>query len=64
MVKATAVALGDLRPSVVFVGGSAVPLLITDPGAGTERPTDDVDVVVEATTRAEYWEIERQLRQR
>ena len=35
---------------VVFVGGAAVTLWITDPAAPPVRPTNDVDVV-EATTR-------------
>jgi hypothetical protein len=47
--------LADLRGRVVFVVGAIRGLLITDPGAPAERPTDDVDVVVELTSRGEFY---------
>lgn len=59
-----AVLLGDLREHVVFVGGSTIPLLVSDPAAGIDRPTDDVDVVVEATSPIEYYALAAQLRDR
>ena len=40
-------ALGDLAENVMFVGGLAGGLLITDPAAPPLRPTDDVDVVAD-----------------
>jgi len=43
--------LGAIRDEVVFVGGAVRGLLVTDTGASGVRPTDDVDVIVEATTR-------------
>ena len=46
--------LGDLRERVVFLGGSVIPLLITDPAAPPPRTTADVDLIVEAGTRREY----------
>ena len=46
--------LGELRDEVVFVGGMIRGLLITDPGASGPRPTDDVDVIVEVASTAEY----------
>ncbi|HEY3357939.1 MAG TPA: hypothetical protein VGQ83_32115 [Polyangia bacterium] len=46
--------LGPLRNKVVFVGGAATGLLIADPAAPTPRPTQDVDVIVEVASRAEY----------
>lgn len=46
-----ATALGDLRHEVVFVGGATITLWITNPGAPPPRPTKDVDVIVEVTTR-------------
>ena len=49
---------------VVFVGGAVTPLLITDPAAYAIRPTDDVDVIVEVTTRRRYEELENELRKR
>lgn len=56
--------LGELREQVVFVGGCAVGLLITDLLAPEIRPTQDVDFIVEITTRKEYYEFSEQLRQK
>jgi hypothetical protein len=39
--------LQPLLPEIVFVGGCATGLLITDPGAGAVRGTYDVDVITE-----------------
>jgi len=47
MVERIAAALGPLRERVVFVGGSATDLLITDPLAAAIRVTKDVDVIVD-----------------
>lgn len=55
-------ALGDLVDEVVFVGGATVPLWITDPAAPPPRPTKDVDVIVEVTTRSAYYRFEDRLR--
>ena len=57
-------ALGDLAPSLVLVGGCAVEFLITSARAEDPRPTDDVDVVVEAVTFMAYHAFESQLRDR
>lgn len=38
-------ALGALRDQLVFVGGCAVDLLLTDPAAAPARVTYDVDLV-------------------
>lgn len=54
-------ALGELRDEVVFVGGCAAGLLITDPAASRVRPTRDVDAVVESTTLVDYARIEARL---
>lgn len=43
-----AIALGDLRTQIVFVGGSVAGLLLTDPLAEGVRATTDVDAIVEA----------------
>jgi predicted nucleotidyltransferase len=56
--------LGDLRVDVVFVGGATIPLLVTDEAAGADRPTDDVDVVVEATSPVTYYAFTEKLRAR
>lgn len=43
-----------LLPEVVFVGGCASGLLITDPAAAAVRRTYDVDVIAEIMSYAEY----------
>lgn len=55
-------ALGELVAQVVFVGGATVGLWITDPAAPPVRPTDDVDVVVEVTSRSQFYDFEADLR--
>lgn len=57
-------ALGPLLDEVVFVGGSVRELLITDPGAPPERPTDDVDVIVQVASRGAYYAFAERLRAR
>jgi len=46
--------LRPLLDELVFVGGCATGLLITDPAAADVRPTLDVDVIVEVTSYAKY----------
>lgn len=46
-----------------FLGGAILEVLITDRGAATIRTTKDVDVLVSATTRKSYSNLEAQLRQ-
>ena len=56
LLERAAAVLDDLLAEVVFLGGAAIELWITDPGAPPVRPTVDVDVVVEsveATTEVE-----------
>jgi hypothetical protein len=62
MVKTVAHRLGDLREDVVFLGGAVVGLLTTDPAVGEARPTKDVDLIVDVTSRADYAELETELR--
>ncbi len=57
-------ALGDLRDSIVFVGGCSTGLLVTAIRAQAIRPTDDVDMVVQAATAREYHEVEALLEAR
>lgn len=53
--KKVAVALAGLRKDVVFVGGAAVGLLITDPAAPPIRVTNDVDCIIEVASRGDYF---------
>jgi hypothetical protein len=50
--------LGEL----VFVGGCATALLITDKGAADVRPTFDVDAIAEITSYAAYDKFSERLR--
>lgn len=54
--------LGDLRKKVVFVGGCATGLFITDPAMPEVRATQDVDVIVEVASRVQYYNLEEELR--
>jgi len=51
-----------LLSEIVFVGGCTTDLLITDPAASPVRATDDVDVIVEVASHAEYARFSRRLR--
>lgn len=53
----------QLCSSMVFVGGAAAGLLITDLALPTIRRTDDVDVVSPAQALEEFHLLETQLRQ-
>jgi predicted nucleotidyltransferase len=54
--------LEPLLARIVFVGGCATGLLLTDPAAVPVRPTLDVDVIVELASYAEFIALEEQLR--
>ena len=62
--EAAAAVLGPLVDEVVFVGGATVHLWITELGAPPARATDDVDVICEVATRAEYYRLGDRLRER
>lgn len=55
-------ALGELRERLVFVGGCATALLITDPAAARVRATEDVDAIVAIASPAEYHRLGGELR--
>jgi predicted nucleotidyltransferase len=54
--------LQPLLEEVVFLGGCATQLLITDPAAPPLRITDDVDVIVEIGSLLEYSKFSKRLR--
>jgi predicted nucleotidyltransferase len=60
-IKAVYNALGNLKDTVVFIGGATVSLY-ADRMAEEVRPTDDVDVLVEIYTLGEYAALENKLR--
>lgn len=53
-------ALGPLREQLVFVGGCAVDLLLSDPAAAPSRVTYDVDLVARVEALAGYHALEKQ----
>lgn len=63
-VKIVAAALGSLCDELVFVGGCAAGLLLTDPAATQARLTNDVDLVVEVTALRGYHEMESEFARR
>jgi len=54
--------LGELTERLVFLGGCATGLLLSDLAAPPIRLTDDVDVITEAGTWAEYNRLSESLR--
>lgn len=54
--------LRPLLDELVFVGGCATGLLITDSGSGGVRPTRDVDVIAEVASYPKYTQISDRLR--
>ncbi|MFM0051555.1 hypothetical protein [Caballeronia grimmiae] len=66
MLGAVSTALGDdLLDRVAFVGGCVVGLLLTDAYSRQQvRATDDVDLVVDVVSYAEYAKLEAMLRDR
>jgi hypothetical protein len=62
--KVAAALLGPLLEEVVFVGGATVHLWLTEPGAPPARATEDVDVICEVASRAEYYRLGEKLRKR
>jgi predicted nucleotidyltransferase len=60
-VEVVAARLGALRERLVFVGGCAAGLLVTDPALPAIRATEDVDVAVEAATLTDYYKLEGEI---
>jgi predicted nucleotidyltransferase len=54
--------LGDLVDEMVFIGGCATGLLITDVAAPPIRATKDVDAIVQVVTKADYYKLSERLR--
>jgi hypothetical protein len=63
-VLAVARQLGELAQEVVFVGGAATGLLVTDPAIPDVRPTIDVDVIVEVISHVDYFRLQERLREK
>jgi predicted nucleotidyltransferase len=61
LLTSIAYAMGALREQVVFVGGCATGLLITQPLVADARATEDVDAIVEVASLVGYYALSRQL---
>ncbi len=55
--------LGPLLHKVVFAGGCATGLLVTDEAVPDVRATVDVDMIIDVISRADYHRIEKKLRE-
>jgi hypothetical protein len=62
LLERAAQALKPVLGEVVFLGGASIVLWITDPAAPAPRPTKDVDVVIEVTSRTAFHAFEERLR--
>lgn len=56
--------LGPLVDEMVFLGGCAVPMLITDQAGANTRFTRDVDAITEVASRSDYYRLSKRLRER
>ncbi|MBX2843993.1 MAG: hypothetical protein KTR26_19630 [Flammeovirgaceae bacterium] len=54
--------LGELRNKVVFVGGSVAELYAKNSNASDIRITNDVDCIIEISSRVVYYQLEEELR--
>lgn len=64
MLEEVAKALDELREAIVFIGGATTALYIDDPASPSPTPSDDVDCVVELTSKQAYQELEAKLRKK
>lgn len=62
MLELMAQKLGHLTERLIFVGGSTTGLFISDPLLPPVRVTRDVDVITEASSRLDYYQLEEALR--
>lgn len=62
MLKIIAAALGELNEEVVYVGGSVVELYADHPASEEIRPTEDIDIVMQAATTSEFNRFEKIVR--
>ena len=54
--------LDELADEMVFLGGCATGLLITDSAAPPIRVTQDVDAIVQVVSQADYYQLSEKLR--
>jgi len=56
--------LDELANEMVFLGGCATGLLITDPASPPIRVTKDVDAIVQVVSKADYYQLASKLRKK
>jgi predicted nucleotidyltransferase len=61
-IEIVASALRDLGRESMFVGGVVPAFIVTNPAAPPPRETDDIDVVVDVVTYADYTSVHERLR--
>ncbi len=61
MLQIVATGLGELKEVLVFVGGAVAELYADDPASSDIRPTQDVDCVIELSSRMEHARLEKNL---
>jgi predicted nucleotidyltransferase len=64
MLATIAKGLGDLLDHAFFVGGSVVELYLKNPVSDPVRPTEDVDCVIEVTSKMDFRDWEESLHSR
>ena len=64
LLERAADSLGELLDQFVFVGGSTTVLMISDPAAPPSRASIDIDAIVRLETRADYYRLGQELRER
>ena len=62
LLERAAARLGQLLEDVAFLGGATLVLWADDPGAPGPRATMDVDVIVVADSRIDYYGVSKRLR--
>lgn len=60
-IQIVAQGLGDLLTEVVFVGGAVAEFYATGPASEEARISDDIDCVIEISSRKDYHDLERLL---
>jgi hypothetical protein len=64
MLHAVAEAMGDIRESVVFLGGTVIPHLLTDELSRFVRPAKDVDFIIDFSNKEDLLNFEDALWER
>lgn len=62
LLELAAVRLAPLLDELVFVGGATIALWVTEPAAPPARVTDDVDLICDALSYAEYAALSERMR--